>query len=60
MSTPASSAVFPIFDTTPDGPTANTSFILLIDSLNVTLSLKQDAQDMIPETRCSYLMETLY
>ena len=41
ISAPASRAVFTISDTTPDSPAAYQSFILLIDSLTMSLSIKQ-------------------
>ena len=41
ISAPASRAVFTISDTTPDSPAAYQSFILLIDSLTLSLSIKQ-------------------
>ena len=40
FSTPASTAFFTIYDTTPDSFAACPFFILLIDSLTVTLSIE--------------------
>ena len=41
MSTPASPATFTISDTTRDSPAAFPFFILLIDALTMSLSIKQ-------------------